>query len=144
VRRPGFTLLELQVAIFLGVVVVSLFGLLLTLEVERGVRTKDRAELRTAIARVDGTVQWSLFGANQVLVAPDRVVVQGRGQSLELSSSGCALDGVALLDPKVAIALEEAVLVDGLLRASVRLETAHAVERVDLEYVLETHTEVIE
>jgi len=139
----GFTLLELQVAVLLGVVVAALSGLLLTLAFQRQIETAARAEIRHEIARLDGTLQWALFGAEQVLLGPERVAIRGRGVLLELGPSGLLVDGQSRAREAVTVSLEGAREEAGLLALDLAMVHRGETTVVRLHYPLEARVAVL-
>ncbi|CAM2010854.1 hypothetical protein [Acanthopleuribacter pedis] len=87
-RRPAFTLLELQAALFLGVVVASLAGLLLFYEWERQVRVAAEERLQAAVQRADATLQWLLTAAESGEITENRLVCVRDGETWIFDAEG--------------------------------------------------------
>lgn len=75
--RRAFTLLELQAALYLGLVISSLAALLLFYEWERQVRVQEESRLQAAVQGADATLQWALLTTHHGEIKPERLACVG-------------------------------------------------------------------
>lgn len=142
--KRGFTLLELQTSVFLGLLVVAVCGTVLTFEVQRGVAVQDRAALRKAAAMIDGHIQWHLFQADMVVLEGSSIRIQSPGGIFSADARGFWDQGRALDLPDVSAVCNEIALDGVLLSLNVTLTGSEETEDVLLHYVLGQRVEVRE
>ncbi|CAM2069673.1 hypothetical protein SCOR_30140 [Sulfidibacter corallicola] len=117
-RRPGFTLIELQTAHFLGFTVLLLAGLLLFYETERQIRVDREVKLRLALTRVDATLQWQLWRAESVSIAPQKITIDLRDETWAFGGDGVFADGIDQFTGEPTLRLIDTEIRDDTLVAS--------------------------
>ena len=135
-KRGGFTLLELQAALFLGMVVVMLAGTLLHGEHARQIQLDRRARLRMLAARVDTTLQWACFRSETVETDPKRVVIHTRDDVWALDSNGFSRDFQPLLPEHQTAHLVSARIHQSELTLELALQAEGLTETVVFRYHL--------
>ena len=86
--KSGFTLLELQVSLFLGLVVTLIGGTLFYFEFERVIRLDRQARINMELARIDSTAQYLFQQARAMHVENKRLLIQTRNQTWLFDQQG--------------------------------------------------------
>lgn len=135
--KQGFTLMELQASMVLGVVVCGLAFLLLRFEMERSLRVESLALLRNEARKLDGTLQFLLQEGETLQWTENGFLLLGKGdRQFVCHSNNLSWDRRPFLHPDLGFRLELASVHNSEFQLRLALFTPIVEESYVLKYLL--------
>lgn len=132
--RRGFTLLEFQAALYLGLVISSLAALLLFYEWERQVRVQEESRLQAAVQSADATLQWALLTTHQGELSPQRLSCKGDDEGWSFDQRGIFCGGKNLNQAFVEYSFSNFKIENKTLVCDLEVQLAERRRHVSLRY----------
>ncbi len=132
--KRGFTLLELQAALYLGLVISSLAALLLFYEWERQVRVQEESRLQAAVQSADATLQWALLTTHHGELSPQRLSCEGDEDGWSFDQRGIFCGGKNLNQAFVAYSFSNFKIENNDLLCDLEVQLAERRRQVTLRY----------
>ncbi|MCB1049817.1 MAG: hypothetical protein H6510_16695 [Acidobacteria bacterium] len=135
--RYGFTLMEMQAALFLGLVVSGLAFLLLRFEAERNIRVEQIASLRQEALKLDATLQYTLAESQLLEWTPQSVLIQDLAdQTVQLSPQGFQVNHRDAFLPDLSCQVESVQVANSVLKISLSLSQRNFTEHFLFSYLV--------
>ncbi len=136
-KKHGFTLMEMQAAMFIGLTVTALAGAFLTFEYERQFRVQRQAQLRMTARSIDATIQYACFQAVAVELSGDGALVYTADHIWQIKPDDILRNGVSLIDKRMAVHFQSFELTNTQLKLDLVLGEDFYREQVQYVYILD-------
>jgi len=135
--KQAFTLMEMQAAVLIGLIVTALAGAFLNYEYERQFRMDEQAQIRMTARAIDATLQWACFQAVAMELLEDGLLIYTADHIWQLKGNDLLRNGRSMIDHRMTVQFSGIQLSGVRLELDVDLASANFSEGARFEYVLD-------